>query len=94
MERNLSAPRYRPCRNLDPDSVGVKMRLARYALGMTQQQLAAHFGVTREAIYRIENGRRGERSTKRRVRFQREKMRIWAELNKPAGSEDVEALFA
>lgn len=70
------------------------MRRARYALGMTQQQLAAHFGVTRETIYRVEGGRNGERSTKFSVRVLRERMRIWAEINKPEkGIEWIDGLF-
>ena len=89
-----SAPRYRPCRNPRPDSVGVSLRRARYALGMTQKELAAHFGVTRETIYRIEGGKRGDRSTKYSVRIRRERMRIWAEINKPEkGIEWIDGLF-
>lgn len=87
MKRSLSGPRYWPCRNPCPDSLGVKMRLARYAAGMTQRELAAHFGVTRETINRIECGRRGDYSTKHGVCLLRERMRIWAEMNKPAGRE-------
>ena len=32
MMPNLAAPRYWPCRNPCPDSVGIKMRRTRYAL--------------------------------------------------------------
>jgi DNA-binding XRE family transcriptional regulator len=91
MKRSLSAPRYRPCRNPCPNSLGVRLRLARYALGMTQQQLAALFRVTRETINRIECGRRGDYSTKYGVCLLRERMRIWAEMNKPAGREAIVA---
>ena len=65
----------------------MKLRRARYALGMTQKELAAYFRVTRETIYRIERGRRGDHSTKYGVCLLRERMRIWAEMNKPAEKE-------
>jgi transcriptional regulator with XRE-family HTH domain len=90
---NLSAPRYRTCRNPRPDSLGEKVRRTRYWVGKTQQQLAVYFGVTRETINRIECGRRGDYSTKGRVCVLREGMRIWAEMNKPAGSENDRTLF-
>lgn len=54
---------------------------------MTQKELAALFGVTRETIYRIEGGKRGDRTTKYGVLLLRERMRIWAEMHKPAEKE-------
>jgi transcriptional regulator with XRE-family HTH domain len=44
----------------DPQAIGERIRLARQARGLTQEQLAEAVGVTRSAVAQWETGRAGQ----------------------------------